>query len=90
MNDASIIFIVGMSIAGCLAICILGMRFAEREQIRRQQVKLARQDAGGMRAEVDALKARVEVLERLALDEDRRLAGEINRLGTSAGTNRQV
>lgn len=31
-------------------------------------------------AETARLRARVEVLERLATDEDRRLAGEINRL----------
>lgn len=33
-------------------------------------------------AEVARLRARVEVLERLATDEDRKLAGEINRLHT--------
>jgi hypothetical protein len=39
----------------------------------------------GTQAEVERLRQRVEVLERLATDEDRRVAHEISRLGGVRG-----
>ena len=42
------------------------------------------------RGDVARLQDRVNVLERLVTDEDRRLANEINRLGRSASPNAQA
>jgi hypothetical protein len=90
MSEASILLVITMGIGACLAICILGMRYAEREHIRRLQAKGGLAESQGLRSDFDALTARVEVLERLITDEDRKLAGEIDRLRTTNGASAQT
>lgn len=65
--------------------------------VKHQQIKLRIAEAQGgaeaaanrvTQAELERLKDRVAVLEKLITDEDRRLASEISRLGGSADTRR--
>lgn len=51
-----------------------------KEKKLKLQRDLAKAGGEGMRAELDQLRERVRVLERLATDDDRKLAGEIERL----------
>jgi hypothetical protein len=62
--------------------------FSYQEKKLKLQRDLAKAGGEGMRAELDQLRDRVRVLERLATDGDRKLAGDIERLRreeTSAG-----
>ena len=65
---------------------IVRMSMRHSEQKLRIKQGAAAPDPGVAAAhiEIAALKERVQVLERLATDDDRRLAGEINRLRTDA------
>jgi hypothetical protein len=54
--------------------------FSYQEKKLKLQRDLAKAGGEGMRAEVDQLRERVRVLERLATDGDRKLAGDIERL----------
>ncbi|MEZ5937775.1 MAG: hypothetical protein R3C52_06095 [Hyphomonadaceae bacterium] len=54
------------------------------------RARMSRNEAGGavvsgMQEQIDRLTRRVAVLEKLATDDDRRLAGEIERLRSSEG-----
>jgi hypothetical protein len=90
MSEISTLVIVFVAMGMGLLITILGMRHSEREHIRKLQAKGALGDSQAMRAEFEALKARVEVLERLVTDEDRKLASEIGRLHSANGTSAQT
>jgi hypothetical protein len=65
---------------------IVRMAMKHSEQKLRIRHGAAAPDPGVAAAhiEIAALKERIQVLERLATDDDRRLAGEINRLRTDA------
>jgi hypothetical protein len=69
---------------------ILGVIITSHEE-RKLKLKIEADKAAGnviageAQAEIARLKERVAVLERLATDDDRRLAGEISRLGDNAG-----
>jgi hypothetical protein len=65
-----------------------------RMALKHEEKKLAAKSGANQRldqiladtqAEVARLRERVQVLERLATDEDRRVASEISRLGDNAG-----
>jgi hypothetical protein len=66
------------------------VRMALKHEEKRMALKAApnervEQILGETQAEVARLRERVQVLERLATDEDRRVASEISRLGGSPG-----
>ncbi|HEX5006367.1 MAG TPA: hypothetical protein VFV70_04600 [Hyphomonadaceae bacterium] len=69
---------------GCFSLFIAGPLIWAVSSYQEKKLKLQRDiaQAGGdaMRAEVENLRQRVAVLERLATSEDLRLAGEIERL----------
>lgn len=54
--------------------------FSYQEKKLKLQRDLAQSGGEDMRAELDRLRERVGVLERLATDDDRKLAGDIERL----------
>jgi cell division protein FtsB len=65
---------------------IIGYFSLQEKKVKLQQ-KLAEQNGGDMRRELDELRERVKVLERLVTDDDRRVSREIDRLsqGPHAG-----
>lgn len=76
----SIATVIVVTIVFAYLIVRMALRHEEKRMAMRAQAKgeeAAQQDA---QAEIARLKERVAVLERLATDEDRRLAGEISRL----------
>jgi hypothetical protein len=76
-------FVALAGIAAALWIVRAGLRHEERIQAMKAGGDGARLDAvtGEMSAEIARLRDRVAVLEKLATDDDRKLAEEINRLG---------
>ncbi len=86
--DISIVIVVLAGIAGVLAIIVLGTRHEERklelENGAGNAEKLGAMNAE-MNAEIARLKDRVNVLERLATSDDRKLSEEIGRLGSRVG-----
>ena len=90
MND--VVGLVGVFIP-ILGICVGLAAVIGNYRLKEQQVKLRIAEAQGgadaaaskvTQAELEKLKDRVAVLERLLTDDDRRLANEISRLGDSA------
>lgn len=80
--EVMFVAIAGM---GCFILMISIVSKAETEKARATAAGAANSDAVKLvldenAAEIARLRARVEVLERLATDEDRKLAGEIDRL----------
>jgi hypothetical protein len=82
-------FVLGMMIIGSISSIITGGMSIEKRKLR---VRQAEAEAGGgelksvvdeMHKEIMRLRERVQVLERLATDDDRRLADEIERLRRS-------
>jgi hypothetical protein len=70
----------------CGIIAIIGGVYVKSMQLKLQQAKELRINSASeteMMAEIQRLKDRVAVLERLATDGDRKLAGEIDRLRSS-------
>jgi hypothetical protein len=66
-------------------VAVIGSQRIEREKLKLKQIEAAAVagDAGtvtGAMAEIERLKQRVAVLEKLVTDDDRRLAEEISRL----------
>jgi hypothetical protein len=69
----------------------LVVRMAMQHEDRKLAMKAGKNDRveqilAETQAEVARLRERVQVLERLATDEDRRVAGEISRLGADTAT----
>ena len=81
-KEVMVIIIVGIVFSFLMARS--GMRLAERKIALKEKMGESGADAALLadtQAELAKLKERVAVLERLITDEDRRLAGEISRLG---------
>ena len=83
--------IVTIVVAGLIFAFVI-TRMALRHKERKLELAGRRGDDGRLEAvltatqqEVARLRERVQVLERLATDEDRRLASEIDRLGDNPG-----
>lgn len=66
---------------------IIGYFSLEEKKLKLQR-ELAKSGGAEIKAEVEDLRVRVAVLEKLVTDGDRALAGEIDRL-TTAQTNRR-
>lgn len=75
--EAAIAFAVGF---GVFLPAIIGWFSLQEKKIKLQR-ELAQQNGGDMRRELDELRERVKVLERLVTDDDRRISREIDRLG---------
>jgi hypothetical protein len=86
-----VMVVVITGIFAALFVALKGMRHEER----RMELKAGKSgDAGRLEAllmatqnEMAALRDRVQVLERLATDDDRKLADEINRLRDAGGAD---
>lgn len=85
---------IAPALASVIIVAIVFAYLIVRMAIRHEEKKLAaksgknekvEQILAETQAEVARLRDRVQVLERLVTDEDRRVASEISRLGDSAG-----
>lgn len=80
----SVTIVVLAAIAGTLLIVYWGIRHEEKKMTLRRgnPESIAKLEAtiGGMAGEMNRLRERVQVLEKLVTDDDRKLADEIERL----------
>ncbi len=79
-----IVVVVAIILVFSLVITMMAFKHEEKRMslIRAPQVDTTRieQELAATQAEVSKLRARVQVLEKLVTDDDRKLAGEIERL----------
>jgi len=66
----------------------MALQHEEKKLAMRTGANRADQILAETHAEMASLRERVQVLERLATDEDRRVSNEISRLGDNAGVRR--
>jgi hypothetical protein len=90
MDPGTIAVFIPILGIGLGLVAILGGQRIEREKIKLKQIQAAAVAGdsaamGSVMAEVERLKQRVAVLEKLVTDDDRRLSEEISRLKEAAG-----
>lgn len=85
-------FFIAVFGAACLFIfmpAIISYSIYQEKKLKLQR-ELARSGGAEVKAEVEDLRVRVAVLERLVTDSDRHLAGEIDRLARADALKRPV
>ena len=81
----SIVTVIVVAMVFAYLIVRMAMQYEERKRAAKSGAsERVEQILAETQAEVARLRERVQVLERLATDEDRRVASEISRLGDSA------
>jgi hypothetical protein len=92
MASGAIAISIAAVIIAAIYFSYLIVRMALQHEEKKMGVRAADERVEQILAETQAesakLRARVEVLERLATDEDRRVAQEINKLGVGAEKHR--
>ena len=86
MNNVGVLIPILGIMCGLVAIIISGIHKSQKmklDMMREERVSGASE--AEMMSELQRLKDRVAVLERLATDSDRKLAGEIDRLRATTG-----